>query len=77
MKTRLVKCFAATFPALTPDEIERANVNSVGSWDSIATLTLVGLIEEEFAIVIDPRDREELTSFDLVLEHLRSQKGVS
>lgn len=76
-KSRLVKCFAAVFPGLSPEEIARANVNSVGSWDSMATLTLVALIEEEFNVSIDPRDREELTSFELILDHVGSQKGVS
>jgi acyl carrier protein len=77
LKSRLVTCFAAVFPGLSPEEIARANVNSVGSWDSMATLTLTGLIEEEFSVSIDPGDREDLTSFELILDHLRSQKGVS
>jgi acyl carrier protein len=65
------------FPSLSPEEIARANVNSVGSWDSMATLTLTSLIEEEFSISIDPDDREELSSFELILDYLRSDKGVS
>ena len=74
---RLVKCFAAVFPRLSPEEIERANINSVSAWDSLATLTLTSLIEEEFGVSIDPRDREELVSFELIVAYLRSDKGVS
>ncbi len=74
---RLVKCFAAVFPRLTPEEIERANINSVSAWDSLATLTLTSLIEEEFGVSIDPRDREELVSFQLIVAHLGSAKGAS
>jgi acyl carrier protein len=73
----LVKCFAAVFPRLSPEEIPRANINSVSAWDSLATLTLTSLIEEEFGVSIDPRDREELVSFELIFAYLRSDKGVS
>lgn len=74
---RLVKCFAAAFPRLSAAEIPRANVNSVSAWDSLATLTLTSLIEEEFSVVIDPRDRQDLVSFELILDHLKRDKGVS
>ncbi|APR83771.1 Hypothetical protein A7982_09120 [Minicystis rosea] len=74
---RLAKCFAAVFPRLSAAEILRANVNSVSAWDSLATLTLAGLIEEEFSVVIDPRDRKELISFDLLLDYLKTEKHVS
>ncbi len=77
VQRRLVTCFAAVFPRLSPDEIARADVSSVVSWDSMATLTLTGLVEEEFGVAIDPRDREELTSFDLILAYLQREKGVS
>jgi acyl carrier protein len=73
---RLVKCFAAVFPRLSPEEIERANINSISAWDSLATLTLTSLIEEEFGVSIDPRDREDLVSFDLIVAYLRSDKGA-
>jgi len=77
IESRLIKCFSAAFPGLSPGEVARANINSVPSWDSMATLTLTGLIEEEFNISIDPKDREDMTSFELILDHLRSHKGVS
>ena len=77
VQTRLVKCFSAVFPRLDAEEIPRANVNSVSAWDSLATLTLTSVIEEEFSVSIDPRDREELVSFELILDYLRSDKGVT
>jgi acyl carrier protein len=73
----LVQCFAIVFPRLSPEEIPRANINSVSAWDSLAMLTLTSLIEEEFGVSIDPRDREDLVSFELILAYLRSDKGVA
>lgn len=74
---RLVKCFAAVFPRLSPEEIRRASVNSVGAWDSLATLTLTSLIEEEFSVTIERHDWQDLISFELVVDHLKRDKGVS
>lgn len=77
LESRLSTCFSAVFPGLSPEAIARADIDSIPSWDSMATLTLTGLIEEEFQVSIDPRDRERLTSFALILGYLRTQKGAS
>lgn len=76
-RERLIKCFAAVFPELTPEEIVVASPASVGSWDSVAAITLMNVIEEEFGIQIDPEELENLVSFELVLDYLQSEKSVS
>jgi acyl carrier protein len=68
---RLVQCFAAVFPALDEAEIRRANTSSVGSWDSLATINLVAVVEEEFALQVPPGDLEQLVSFDLILDYVQ------
>jgi acyl carrier protein len=55
------------FPDLSPAEIPRASTSTVSAWDSIASVTLVSLIEEEFGLQIALDELEELTSFELVL----------
>ncbi|HUQ08930.1 MAG TPA: acyl carrier protein [Steroidobacteraceae bacterium] len=67
---RLVKIFAAIFPELTPEEIRVASPASVAAWNSLATINLVSLVEEEFGIDIPPDRFEDLGSFELVLEYL-------
>jgi acyl carrier protein len=62
-RERLAKCFAAVFPELNSDEVQRASTLTVGSWDSVAAVTLVSTIEEEFGIEINPDALEELVSF--------------
>jgi len=69
-RARLAQCFAAVFPALAPGEISAATPASVPEWDSIANVTLLALVEEEFGIAIAPDDLERLTSFEAVLAHL-------
>jgi acyl carrier protein len=43
---------------------------SVQGWDSVATVTLMSVIEEEFEIEIDPENIATLLSFDSALSHV-------
>jgi acyl carrier protein len=60
---QLVNCFATVFPALSRSEILQATSQSVSGWDSLAMVTLLAVIEEEFAIQFPPSELEQLTSF--------------
>jgi len=77
-RERLIQCFQAVFPNLSEDEIVRASPASVGEWDSVATVTLVGVIEEEFGTETDPEEFENFVSFGLILDYLSNNgKSVS
>lgn len=70
MTDRLVRCFAAVFDGLDRDEIENARVGEVEQWDSLASVTLLAVLEEEFDVMIDDLDLPELTSFGAVQDYL-------
>jgi acyl carrier protein len=70
-RTRLIKCFSAVFPELSEREIELASPASVGSWDSLANVTLLSVIEEEFQIEVPLEDLENLVSFGLILNYMQ------
>jgi acyl carrier protein len=72
-RERLAACFSTVFPDLTPEEIPLASMASVGKWDSLATITLLTVIEEEFSLQIPPEDLEQFASFDLILDYLERQ----
>ena len=72
IKTRLIKCFEMVFPDLTPEQIQNASQTSVAGWDSIAAITLVNVIEEEFQITMDLELAGELDSFSKILEYLKT-----
>ena len=72
----LLNCFSAVFPELSEAEIRRASVTSVAAWYSLATITLVSVIEEEFALQIEPSDLENMVSFELILEHLKTKTAA-
>jgi acyl carrier protein len=71
LDARLIYCFATAFPELSPQEIPSASMGSLASWDSLAGITLLSLIEEEFSISISPDDAAGLLSFELILDYLQ------
>jgi acyl carrier protein len=73
LEPRLVQCFSALFPDLSESDIPRADVSTVAGWDSVAVVTLLSLLEEEFNVTVDPMDVEKLTSFQSTLGYLRSK----
>jgi acyl carrier protein len=68
---RLKKCFSAVFPHLTESDILRATPESVGAWDSVATVSLFALIYEEFGFTVDPEALEHI-SFEGIVANLRA-----
>lgn len=75
LELRLTNCFAAVFPDLSPERIRTAELTNVPEWDSIASINLVAVIEEEFGVQIDPSDLDQLVSFQAVLGYLSQSKA--
>lgn len=70
MEQKLVSCFSAVLPELSPDEIPHASAANSLSWDSVATVSLIAVIEEEFGISIEMDDLSEFDSFQGILRYL-------
>jgi acyl carrier protein len=73
LKDRLIKVFEAVFPKMPKAAIPAASQTSVESWDSVAAITLITVIEEEFHIRMDFEDAAELTSFAKILDYLEGR----
>jgi len=69
-QTRLSKCFCAVFPQLSSQEIASATLGTVEGWDSVATVTLLTVIEEEFGVKFDLNELDHLASFRSILDYL-------
>ena len=76
-RTRLVRCFSGVFPELSPSEIPKATSTAIKGWDSVATITLLTVVEEEFGVQFEPEELEHFVSFESILGYLRSAKGVA
>jgi acyl carrier protein len=68
--SRLADCFLAVFPDISADEIAHASSASVQSWDSVATVTLLAIVEEEFGIEIEVKELARFVSFGGILSFL-------
>jgi acyl carrier protein len=73
MQERLVKCFETVFPGLPAGEIPQSSQANNSGWDSVAAITLVNVIEDEFGFVLDYELLPELVSFDRILAYVKTQ----
>jgi len=76
LEQRLARCFQAVFPELPPEEIPRATPAAVASWDSVAALTLMAAVDEEFGVATGFDEIQDLQSFALLVDYLR-EKSVT
>jgi acyl carrier protein len=74
---RLVRCFASVFPGLTHEEILATNAESNGIWDSLSTVTLAAVVEEEFEAQIDPDVLPQLDSFAAFHAYIQQQSTIA
>ena len=64
--SRLAKCLSAIFPMIPENQVRMVTQDTTEQWDSVASATLVVLLEEEFGIAIDAEDLAELESFESI-----------
>lgn len=70
---RLKGCFRIVFPDLPEESITSASQESVPVWDSIATITLVTMVDEEFGVALNVDNLGELDSFQSILTYVKDQ----
>jgi acyl carrier protein len=77
VKQQLVTCFATVFPDVSVDDIPQMAVSSQSDWDSLKTMTLVAVIEEEFEIEVSGDGTAVFMSFPLILNYVETQTDAS
>jgi acyl carrier protein len=73
LRDNLLTCFAAVFPTLPPDRLVTASQSTVTEWDSLATVTLLNLVEEQLGIKLPDDAAEHLTSFAEALAYVQAR----
>ena len=76
-RDRLTKCFQVVFPDLPPASVPGASTETVAEWDSVASITLMNVVEEEFAIEMDLDDLANLDSFEKLSAYLEKRRQVA
>jgi acyl carrier protein len=72
---RLLECFRAVFPELDDGQLTRLKQTEESTWDSLASLSLITVIEEEFDTVLDDESIPELNSFEKIRDALAARAG--
>ncbi len=76
-RQRLTNCFQVVFPELPPASIATASTATVAAWDSVAAITLMNVIEDEFGFEMDLDDLADLDSFEKVYSYLLKRHQVA
>lgn len=71
VERRLVRCFSSVFPSLNEDQIRNASVDSVPDWHSLASVTLISVVQEEFGVQVGLTDLPNLVSFSAVQNYVQ------
>ena len=71
LEHRLVRCFSSVFPELNEDQIRNASVDSVPDWHSLASITLISVVQEEFGVQVGLTDLPNLVSFSAVQNYVQ------
>jgi len=76
-RRRLTNCFQTVFPDLPEAQIATASTSTVASWDSVAAITLMNVMEDEFGFEMDLDDLAELDSFEKIYAYLQKRLQVA
>jgi acyl carrier protein len=76
-RQRLMKCFEVVFPDLPQDKIASVSTATVAAWDSVAAITLMNVIEDEFGLELDLDDLANLDSFEKLYSYLQNRLQVA
>jgi acyl carrier protein len=76
LDARLVRCFSSVFADLPPEEIRAASAESLSAWDSLAAVTLIAVLQQEFGLQIALADYPKLKSFQAIELYIRSRNGA-
>lgn len=74
---RLVRCFSSVFRNLTEEEIRSLDFDRLDDMDSLAGVTLVALIGQEFGVMLEVEELLALRTFDVIQRTLNEQQGLS
>ncbi len=67
---RLTRCFQDVFPQLSAEAAAQASMDTLEPWDSIALVTLINVVEEEFQVQVEPDEFPDLITYQGFVNYL-------
>jgi len=77
LKERVLDCFCAVFPNRSREELLAATRESIPEWDSLAGITLLTVIQQEFHLDIDLGELEHFNSVEAVAKYALAHSAVT
>ena len=74
IRDKLAHCFSLAFPQMDASRYSTASAENTSGWDSMAQVTLLTLIGEEFGIDVNFEEFEGATSFEALSSRI---SGIS
>ncbi len=75
IEARVTQCFENVFPDVRAGEIQAASIDTLEAWDSVAHITLLTAVSEEFGIDFEPEEYVDLISYPQILNAVRSRQA--
>ncbi len=75
MEQQLTEIFRVVFDLTAEADPKGIRQLTFPKWDSLAHVTLIGAVENEFGLSIDIADSLELTSFEAILVYLEEHRS--
>lgn len=69
-ENRLIRCISSIFPNLNDQDIRELDARKLVDSDSLAAVTLMALIDEEFGVILEFDSLVKLGSFDAIRQYL-------
>jgi acyl carrier protein len=76
IESRALACFSSVFPDVPEDQLPTVSQASLARWDSIAHVTLLAALSEEFRLEPDFEGWQEVSSFALALDFVRRRHAT-
>lgn len=76
LESRVADCFCALFPNYSREELLTATRESIPEWDSLAGITLLTILQQEFHLDIDLTDLEHFNSVQAVLGYVTANASL-
>jgi acyl carrier protein len=75
IEARVAQCFANVFPDLPSSKVEGASTDTLEAWDSVAHITLLTAVSEEFSIDFEPEDYLDLVSYREIVDAVQARQA--
>lgn len=73
---RLLRCISSVFPTVSTGDLNELDVADLMDVDSLAAVTLVSVLEEEFGVTVDAETLVRLRTFNAIRQYVCGNASI-